>query len=58
MTDLIVLALDIEKVNQILAILGNVPYIQVFKLINEIQTQANEQVNKPQVDKPESSDAD
>lgn len=53
----IVLTLDIEKVNQILSILGNVPYVQVFKLINEIQTQANEQVSKPQVGKPEGDDA-
>jgi hypothetical protein len=38
------LKLSLEDVNKIMAALSNLPYIQVYQLINKIQLQAGQQV--------------
>lgn len=38
------LQLSIEEVNAILASLGNMPYVQVFSLVQKIQHQASAQL--------------
>lgn len=43
----ITLSLSIEEVNNILALLGNQPYVQVFGLVQKIQQQASTQLSAP-----------
>ncbi|MFN8395703.1 MAG: hypothetical protein U0176_13780 [Bacteroidia bacterium] len=43
----ITLSLSIEEVNNILALLGNQPYVQVFGLVQKIQQQASAQLSSP-----------
>lgn len=38
------LNLNIDELNKILSALGNLPYIQVFQLINKIQMQVGNQI--------------
>lgn len=38
------LKLSIEDINKIMTALSNLPYIQVYQLINKIQLQAGQQV--------------
>jgi len=40
------LELTTEEINQILSILGQAPFAQVFQLIGNIQVQAQAQTNK------------
>ncbi|MBS3770378.1 MAG: hypothetical protein V5A47_11495 [Bacteroidales bacterium] len=42
------LKLNIEEVNKIMTALGNLPYVQVYELINKIQQQVSGQVNQNQ----------
>ena len=44
------ITLSLPEVNQVLEGLGQLPYAQVFRLINTIQTQADTQLKKQ--DKP------
>jgi hypothetical protein len=40
------LELTIDETNLVLQALGNMPYQQVFQIINEIQQQASQQLNQ------------
>ena len=40
------LTLSLAEVNQVLEALGQMPYIQVYELINNIQQQAHPQLNE------------
>ncbi len=45
-TQNIKLLLTLEEVNTLLTALGNLPYVQVFELVQKIQQQAAQQVTK------------
>ena len=45
---MIKLDLTIEEANLVLAALGRLPYDQVFKIVENIQRQAQEQLNNTQ----------
>lgn len=40
------LTLELSEINRILEALGNQPYAQVFQLINKIQAQAEQQLQR------------
>jgi hypothetical protein len=40
------LSLSLDDVNKIMTALGNMPYIQVFQVINKIQKQVSEQMQE------------
>jgi hypothetical protein len=50
--DTINLSLSVDKVNMILAALGNAPYVQVANLIAEIQGQAQSQITTKENNEP------
>jgi len=45
------LDLEVEEINQILGLLGQAPYGQVFKLIVKIQSQAQNQEPEEELEK-------
>ena len=48
-TQPIKLDLSLEELNKVLTALGNLPYVQVFELITNIQQQAEGQLQKKNV---------
>jgi hypothetical protein len=48
-TQPIKLELSLEELNKVLTALGNLPYVQVFELIANIQQQAEGQLQKKNV---------
>jgi hypothetical protein len=51
MNQKITLEVSLEEVNQILTALGKEPYMSVFQLIHNIQTQAQSQLNAETTEK-------
>jgi len=45
---MIQLQFSIDEVNQIMAALGNMPYVQVAALVDKIKSQAVPQIPKPE----------
>lgn len=42
------LSLTVDEVNQVIEALGQMPFIQVYKLIEKIHLQANQQIDHTQ----------